>query len=282
MSMRDLPRADVASRPGLKSDITPKALDRWNPDVHAADTATSEDATISILDVIGQDWFGEGVTIKRIAAALRQIGNQPVTVTINSPGGDYFEGLAIYNALREHPAQVTVKILGLAASAASVIAMAGDEILIARAGFLMIHNTWVLAAGDRHAMREIADWLEPFDAAAVDVYAARTGIDDTELGLMLDRETWIGGARAVEQGFADGLLPSDEVDSKASQSADHTQVRAERKFDIIAAKAGLKRGAARELLASLKGGQPGAALTGTQDAAVIAEVQALLERLKSI
>ncbi|RYD30290.1 MAG: Clp protease ClpP, partial [Sphingomonadales bacterium] len=175
MTIRDLPAAKVSARPGLRSELAPTALDRWNADVRAAAKDDAEN-TISVLDPIGADWFGEGVTAKRVAAALRSIGNKDVVVTINSPGGDYFEGLAIYNLLREHPAKVTARIVGIAASAASVIAMAADEVQIARAGFLMIHNTWVVAAGDRHAMRDVADWLEPFDLAAVDIYAARSGI----------------------------------------------------------------------------------------------------------
>lgn len=279
MTKRDLPRADLSARPGVRSDIDAKVMDRWNPDVRAADTST--DNTISILDVIGHDFWGEGVTAKRIAAALRRIGDQDVVVTINSPGGDFFEGLAIYNALRDHPARVTVKILGLAASAASVIAMAGDEVRIARAGFLMIHNTWVLAAGDRHALREVAEWLEPFDAASVDIYAARTGIKATRISEMLDRETWIGGAAAVDEGFADGLLEADAVDTDPKNDAG-TSVRAERKFEVLAAKAGIPRSERRALLAELKGGMSGAAPTGTPGAAVTEEVRKLLAKAQSI
>lgn len=279
MTKRDLPRADLSARPGVRSDIDAKVMDRWNPDVRAAET--SPDNTISILDVIGQDFWGEGVTAKRIAAALRRIGDQDVVVTINSPGGDFFEGLAIYNALRDHPARVTVKILGLAASAASVIAMAGDEVRIARAGFLMIHNTWVLAAGDRHALREVAEWLEPFDAASVDIYAARTGIKATRISEMLDRETWIGGAAAVDEGFADGLLEADAVDTEPKNDAG-ASVRAERKFEVLAAKAGIPRSERRALLAELKGGMSGAAPTGMPGAAVTEEVRKLLAKAQSI
>ncbi len=148
MSKRELPAAPVSARAGLRSEILPSALAKWNPDVRSA-KGDEEDATISILDPIGADWFGEGVTAKRVCGALRSIGKKDVTVTINSPGGEYFEGLAIYNLLRDHPAKVTVKIVGIAASPASMIAMAGDEIQIARAGFLMIHNTWVFAMARR-------------------------------------------------------------------------------------------------------------------------------------
>jgi ATP-dependent protease ClpP protease subunit len=281
MTKRKLPRADATARPGMRTEIRTSVLDRWNPDVRAASDSEG-DATISILDVIGADWFGDGVTARRISAALRSIGERDVVVTINSPGGDYFEGLAIYNALREHPAKVSVKILGLAASAASVIAMAGDEIMIARAGFLMIHNTWVVAMGDRHGLRDVADWLEPFDQAAVDIYAARTGLDAAELGKMLDRETWINGSSAVDQGFADALLPSDEVTAQARNHADSRPVVAAHKIDTLLAKAGIPRSERRDLIGALKGGMPGAALSGMHDAAVVGEVEDLLVSLRKI
>jgi ATP-dependent protease ClpP protease subunit len=281
MTIRDLPAAKVSARPGLRSELAPSALDRWNADVRAA---TKDDAenTISVLDPIGADWFGEGVTAKRVAGALRAIGNKDVVVTINSPGGDYFEGLAIYNLLREHPAKVTARVVGIAASAASVIAMAADEVQIARAGFLMIHNTWVVAAGDRHAMRDVADWLEPFDLAAVDIYSARSGIEAKEIGRMLDRETWIGGADAVEKGFADSLLAADEIDSGTKNSSDARPQNAIRKIEHYLAKAGVSRKERTDLVMAVKGSQRDAAATGLRDAAVLAEVSNLLSEIRSI
>lgn len=281
MSIRNLPQAKVGARTGVRTEITSKALSHWNPAVSAADNGQSE-GSISILDPIGADWYGDGVTAKRIAGALRAIGENDVVVNINSPGGDYFEGLAIYNLLREHKAKVTVKILGIAASAASVIAMAGDDIQIARAGFLMIHNTWVVAGGDRHALREVAQWLEPFDQAAVDVYAARTGLEEKSLAAMLDRETWIAGTSAVDQGFADSLLDTDELDTSAQNSAAGRNVVAQHKIDALLAKAGAPRSERRELIAALKGGMPGAAPTGMQDAADLQGVRDLLASIKNI
>lgn len=279
MSKRALPKASFSVRTDMRSVVTPKALDRWRPDVQAKDDEA--DNSISILEVIGQDfWTGQGVTLKRISAALRQIGNKDVVVNINSPGGDYFEGLAIYNALREHPAKVTVKILGVAASAASVIAMAGDEVEIARAGFLMIHNTWVVAMGDRNALREVADWLEPFDQVAADIYSARTGMDAKAITKLLDRETWIGGADAVDQGFADKFLPADAVSEKARN--DTSGRKAEFKIDEILARAGVPRSERRCLLSAMKGGTPGAAAADTRNAVVLGEVNGLLEKLKAI
>lgn len=282
MTMRNLPAADISTRPGLRSELMPSALNRWNPSVNAA-AGDQGDNTISILDVIGEDfWTGEGVTSKRISGALRAIGKKDVVVTVNSPGGDYFEGLAIYNLLRDHPAKVTVKIVGIAASAASVIAMAGDEIQIARAGFLMIHNAWVVAAGDRNALRDVADWLQPFDAMAADIYAARTGMDTKDIAKMLDRETWIGGSDAVDQNFADDLLPADQIETKASNSIDGKAMSAMRKIDTYLARLNVPRTERKELVMALKGGTHDAAATGMQDAAVIAGVENLLSQIRSI
>lgn len=280
MTLKTLPKADVANRPAGGSHVSVTALERWNPDLKMV---SETEGGISILEQIGEDWMGGGVTSKRIAAALRAIGERDIVVTINSPGGDFFEGLAIYNLLREHPAKVTVKIVGMAASAASVIAMAADEVQIARAGFLMIHNTWVMAVGDRVALREVADWLEPFDAAAADIYAARTDLEAGDIAAMLDRETWISGAEAVEQGFADGLLPSDEYTSDPAQSADGRGLKALKKADLAMAKAGLTVADRRALLAELKSmGTPSAAPTGMPSAAETADLADLLNLVKSL
>jgi ATP-dependent Clp protease protease subunit len=260
---RTLPKAR-ADRPAsrLQWDLTQAALERWSPNLAAA---AEGDNTISILDQIGQDfWTGEGVTAKRISAALRSIGaERDVVVNINSPGGDLFEGLAIYSLLREHKGEVTVKVLGLAASAASIVAMAGDTVQIARAGFLMIHNTWVVALGNRNDLRDIADQLEPFDSSMADIYAARTGMERKNVAKMMDAETWISGSDAVEKGFADALLPSDQV----KESATSNERIAAHLLDLALAKAGMPRNERRALLQDYKTGTQNAAGAGTQNAA---------------
>lgn len=252
MARTDRPRAE------MQCDLSPRALDRWAPNIMAA---AEKDNTISVFDPIGVDfWTGEGVTAKRIAGALRTIGAaNDVVVNINSPGGDLFEGLAIYNLLREHKGQVTVKVLGLAASAASIIAMAGDDIQIARAGFLTIHDTWVAAVGNADDLRDVADQLEPFDAAMADIYAARSGMDVKAVKKMMDAETWIGGADAVERGFADALLPSDEVKEDA---ASNTGKAAAYLAEMALAKAGMPRAERRALIKDLIHGTPSAAGDG--------------------
>lgn len=248
MSMKNLPGAPMG-RPSasVRSEILPRALERWNPEIRAADR--DEDRSISIYDAIGYDpWTGEGVTAKRVAGALRSLGKGPVTVNINSPGGDMFEGLAIYNLLREHEGEVNVKVLGLAASAGSVIAMAGDTVQIARAGFLMIHNAWVVAMGNRNDLRELATWLEPFDAAMGDIYAVRSGLEPKAIAKLMDSESWIGGAAAVEQGFADELLASDQV-GRGSSNASASAVR---RLEAALRNSGMPKSEAMRLISEFK------------------------------
>ena len=229
---------------------TEGALDRWNPGVKAA---TEGEASISIYEVIGEDpWTGGGVTVKRIDGALRAIGNRDVTVNINSPGGDVFEGIAIYNRLREHQGKVNVKVLGLAASAASIIAMAGDSIQVGASSFIMIHNAWVLAVGNRHDMREIADFLEPFDRALADVYVARTGQELESVQAAMDAETWFSGSQAVEKGYADALLAADEVVEDTAQAAVAKDVKAVRRVEAALCHE-MPRSAARDLINQIKG-----------------------------
>jgi ATP-dependent protease ClpP protease subunit len=230
---------------------TEDALDRWNPALRAA---SKDDASISIYSVIGEDpWGGEGTTVKRIDAALRSIGaRNDVTVNINSPGGDVFEGIAIYNRLREHQGRVNVKVLGVAASAASIIAMAGDSIEIGASSFIMIHNAWVLAVGNRHDMREVADFLEPFDRALADVYVARTGQELAAVQAAMDAETWLNGNQAVELGYADALLAADEIANDDQVPADDEAVKALRRAELALCN-DMPRSAARDLLNKIKG-----------------------------
>lgn len=268
-----LPIAPIARISGVSSYISPRAMTQWDSSIVAKEDA---DRSISILDAIGQDyWTGEGVTPKRIAGALRALGKGDIVVNINSPGGDMFDGLAIYNMLREHDGHVTVRVLGLAASAASIIAMAGDTVEIARAGFLMIHNAWVVAQGNRNDLREYADTLEPFDRAMADIYAARTGEDMAAITKLMDAETWVGGSDAVERGFAERLLPSDAVE-KSDDSAKSSSVR---RIESALRASGLSKAEAGKLLADLKtpsAGDPagnGSGEPAASMAAILAELQ---------
>lgn len=267
--MRNLPRIMAMARPSalplpaqrrVSAFTKPDVYDHWGEEAAGVRALAMDDATITMFDVIGEDfWSGGGITAKKVASQLRAIGDRPVTVQINSPGGDMFEGIAIYNVLREHPQSVTVQVMGMAASAASIIAMAGDTVEIGASSFLMIHNCWVLAMGNRNDMRDLADWLEPFDQAMVSLYAQRTGEDAKKIAGWMDKETYMSGAQAIERGFADALLPADstKVDEKAKAS--DKSVNDLRAMELSLVQAGATRTQARERINKIKG-TPGAAL----------------------
>ena len=256
MTLRSAPPISLSRPPKVQAyEPDPALMAKWNAGLHAADVRATN--VISMLDVIGTDGrSGDGVTARRIAATLRSITADEITVDVNSPGGDFFEGVAIYNLLREDPRKVTVRILGLAASAASVIAMAGDEIQIGRAGFLMLHNAWVVAIGNRHDMAATAETMIPFDAAMADVYAAKAGVDPDVAAAWMDAETWFSGAQAVDAGLADGFLTADVVETETETSGSGPS--ALKRVDSLLAKQNISRSERRALLAELRG-TPGAA-----------------------
>lgn len=271
MAKNHMPVAHFGVRPDdVRAECAPpKAFEKWQPELRARAAATEGDAgpfVIDVMDVIGDTWDGYGITGRRVGALLRAAGDRDVVVNINSPGGDVFEGLAVYNLLRGHKGDVTVRVVGLAASAASIIAMAGDRVEIARAGFLMIHNTWVYAIGDRHDLTTVAGQLGAFDEVMADLYAVRTGIDAAEIGKMMDRETWISGKAAIDQNFADALLDPDQVEASAKAKAEAPQVHQMREIEAIMAQGGAPRAKRRTLIKALTAkpsagddGMPGAA-----------------------
>ena len=232
-------------------ELNPQALASWNPSIKAA--VAEQSNSITMYGVIGDSYssyYGEGVTLSRVDAALRSIGDNEVDVYINSPGGDMFEGIAIYNRLREHPKKVTVKVIGLAASAASIIAMAGEERLIAKSAFLMIHNCWSYFVGNRHELRSIADQLEEFDTSMRDVYIDTSGTPEKDIEEMMDREAYLSGRSSVDKSFMTGYLSADEITTEATP--EDNQTNALKALDVALSKSGMPRSERRKLLADLK------------------------------
>lgn len=152
------------------------------------------------------DWWGPDgqVVARRFRQRLAQCGD--VTVYINSPGGDVFAGAELYTALREHKGKVTVKVTGIAASAASVIAMAGDEVLMSPVAYMMIHDPWTYAAGNYREMEHQAQVLKEIGEGLIAAYTSKTGKSRDEITAMLAAETYMNAQRCVEEGFADGIL----------------------------------------------------------------------------
>lgn len=236
----------------IRFSLPENIMARYNPDIHASSDKADDESTINMYDVIGYDyWTGGGVTEKLVSAVLRKNKGKDITVNINSPGGDFFTGVAIYHMLKEHDGDVTVRVVGMAASAASVIAMAGTNIKIGKAAFLMIHNAWHLCIGNRNDMRDAADTLNEFDAAMQGVYSDVTGIDKTEIEEMMDAETWIGGEKAVDLGFATEYLDSDEIEVDEEAQASHDSNR--NIVDAALASVGKSRSERRKILKDLTG-----------------------------
>ena len=282
MSKTKLPQINAIEVQSVRAwQLRDDTLMRWNNALKASD---NDRPTIDILEPIGEDLFDEGITAKSVHSKLRAFAGQDIEVNVNSPGGNFFHGVAIYNLLREHNGKVTVRIMGVAASAASVIAMAGDEILIAESGFLMIHNAWVVAIGDRHDMADANSRLEPFDQAMAELYAKRSGKDIETVSAWMDKTTWFNGADAIDEGLATGYLPSDEIDEDAETRARLEEFRAGARIEnaLRAQNPELSRSERRALLAQMKGGKPSAAapVTLRADVELLTGLRQLSETLK--
>lgn len=279
MSLIKLPELDAGPRPG-GAEFTPRpdALERWEPQMRA--TEQDDAPTITMYGPIGRGWDGEGVTDQRIAAALRAIGKRDVVVNINSPGGDVFTGTAIYNMLREHPARVTVRVMSVAASIASVIAMAGDDILMGEGASYMIHNASAVVFGNRHDLAEASEWLAPFDEAMAQIYAARTGLSVAEIAAMMDKETWVRARQAVDEGWATGMLDSAHIVDGGPDAAGQRKALAT--VEAALASAGHTRAQRRAALQNLFSGKPSAAAPDAMPSAGDANAAALQSLIQTI
>jgi ATP-dependent protease ClpP protease subunit len=261
-------------------------VERWSEDAAGVRAVATGDNIITMFGDIGEDfWTGGGVTAKNVSAQLRAIGDRPIEVQINSGGGDVFEGFAIYNVLREHPQAITMKIMGMAASAASVIAMAGNTIEIGAAAFLMIHNCWCGAVGNRHDFAEVAAFLEPFDLAMAQVYANASGQNLADCQKWMDAETYMSGALAIDRGFADALLPADQTKRDPGTKAADRERAAITAMELRLVAGGYTRAQARDHINKIKG-TPGAASEADTpgaggDPELVAQMDRLLTTIRS-
>lgn len=245
--LKNLPKGRVMARqPAWYEHEAPSAaLEEWSDRIYAA--ASADDTTINIYEPIGEDWFGDGFSTSKLNGILRSIGPKDITVNINSPGGNVFDGLAMYDQLREHPGKVTVRVRGIAASAASVIAMAGDEIQMATGSMMMVHKAWGGIIGNADDFAEAVTVFGQIDKSLASVYASRTGMADDKIMAMLagpnrrSDGTWMTAAEAVEFKFADAEF-TDEAEPAASLPQEkRDSIMARRRIEASMAKAGLSR-----------------------------------------
>lgn len=175
-----------------------------------SDEVSSNGKELYIDGVISDEsWWGDEATPNQLREELQAFANgQPLTVVLNSVGGDVFAGLAMYNALRELNSEVTIRVDGLAASIASVIAMAGDKIIMSPGSMMMVHRPSTIAWGNVEEMQKTIELLETIEESIFPIYADRTGLSLEEVTELVNAETWMSAERAVELGFADSLAKS--------------------------------------------------------------------------
>lgn len=168
-----------------------------------------EPAELLIMDQIGEDWYGDGVSGESVVAFIKENKGKPINVRINSPGGLCYDGLVIYNSLANHDGQVTVTIEGLAYSAASFIAMAGDVVRMHKASDFGIHRASIIAVGNQKEFRSVVEWLNTIDEHVIDIYQDRTGQDREQIVSWIDGisdGTLFSAAQCKEYGFCDEII----------------------------------------------------------------------------
>ena len=171
--------------------------------------------TLTIDGVIAEEsWFENDVTPKLFREQLNA-GTGDIVLWVNSPGGDCVAASQIYTMLIEYKGNVTVKIDGIAASAASVIAMAGTEVLMAPTSLLMLHNPLTVAIGDSEEMQKAIAMLDEVKESIINAYALKTGLSRLKISNFMDAETWLNAQKAIELGFADGMLTRDAAVTNA-------------------------------------------------------------------
>lgn len=199
-------------------------MDRW----YKIQNKTNKTADVLIYEQIGKSfWDDSGVGAKDFVTDLRNLDVDRINLSINSPGGSVFEGNTIYNALKAHKAKVHVRIDGIAASIASVIAMAGDVVEMPENAMMMIHDPWGYAVGNAEDMRKQAEALDKIKVGLVAAYRGKTGKDEDEIAELMSDETWMTAEEAVAMGFADKMLAPVEAQANFKMLADFRKVPAQ-------------------------------------------------------
>lgn len=165
-----------------------------------------ETVTLQICDTIGENWDGSGITRELVVEQLENANSKPLNIHINSYGGEVFEGFAIYNAIKNYKGSKTVYIDGIAASIASVIALAGDKVIMNKASMFMIHNASGGCYGTAEEMKKVVEALEQINTVIRDIYLDNTNIDEDKLKELMENETFLTPNECIEYGFCDEVL----------------------------------------------------------------------------
>lgn len=186
---------------------------------------------ITIYGVIGDSWWGDSFSANDIDKALNEAGDNDIIINLNSPGGDAFDGISIFNRLKRHNGKVTVHVDGWACSAASVIAMAGDEVIMELGSMMMIHEASNIVWGTKSDMRKEADVLEELEEGVIDIYMTKANISREEIREKVDAETWMSAKTALELGFADKAEGIEQDNESAADN--HVPLTPEQKQNVL-------------------------------------------------
>ena len=259
-----------------------KPLDKpdWFKVVAAKD---NEEAQILLFDYVGWPYNDP----RDLVHALADMGD--VTVRINSPGGDVFDGASIFNALSSHKGNVTTRIEGLAASIASVIAMAGKKVQAYDNTLMMIHNAWTIVIGNQYEMRDVADLLEKIDGNILDAYQKKTKMGKRDIAEMMKNTTWMTAKEAKDKGFVDAIVDGKSVRADFNLSIfanlpdDYKEDKelTERDAEKILRDAGFSRHKAKAVLAGRKEAE-GVAEKDEKDAKELVEYLTIASELKKV
>lgn len=171
-----------------------------------------KNAELVLYGTIGDTFWEEGITGKSVVNALNELGNiENLDVRINSMGGDVFEGVTIYNRLKQMDAKVTVYVDGLAASIATIIAMAGDEVILSEGTLFMVHSPMTMAFGNQREFQDKIEILDTIEEEMLGIYARKTGLSRSEIRSLLHAETWMNAEEALEKGFATSVMEEEKM-----------------------------------------------------------------------
>jgi len=222
------------------ANLVQHAPDHQTTHIEFRNAEGTDAAELLLYEFIGLDWWtGEGMTAKRFADELAAIGDRPIVVRINSPGGDVWDGYTIFNQLRRHGQQVTTVVEGIAASAASLIMMAGDSIQASEVSQIMIHDAWTWTVGNEQELQEIAAVLSKLDGQLASVYAARAKRSVEEFRTMMDKDTYLTGREARDLGIVDKLV--NELNADDPPAATGRTAWRDTLTELMRAKVGLTR-----------------------------------------
>lgn len=198
--------------------------------VHNEETKTSE---ITIYGVIGTSWWNDSFSASDIDEAIKEAGSNDIIINLNSPGGDAFDGISIFNRLKRHEGKVTIHVDGWACSAASVIAMAADELIMGLGSMMMIHEASNIIWGTKTDMRKEADVLEELEEGIIDIYMTKANVSREEIREKVDAETWFSAKKAVEIGFANKAKGTEQTELTEPNNVSSSVLNNEQKRQII-------------------------------------------------